>query len=100
MSVLESVASATPGVGFLIGGLIAAGHNPRATFLVAGLGILVVVSIAAYYLAGTPWTKGESTIGQAAFDADGAALGDSDNVEETRQASVSGEPLGRREGIG
>jgi MFS family permease len=100
MSVLESVASATPGVGFLIGGLVAAGHDPRATFLVAGLGVLAVVSVAAYYLAGTPWTKGESTIGQADIDLDDADLGGSANVQETARVGVTDAPHGDREGFG
>src|SRR6476659_5278219 len=36
---LESTASATPGIGYLLGGLIASGWSPRATFLVAGAGV-------------------------------------------------------------
>jgi MFS family permease len=35
---LESVASATPGVGYLLGGVIASAWSPRAAFLVAGVG--------------------------------------------------------------
>jgi MFS family permease len=45
MSVLESVGAAMPGVGFLLGGLIATSQSPRATFLVAGAGILVIVAV-------------------------------------------------------
>ena len=40
MSVLESIGAAMPGVGYLVGGLIASGASPRATFLVAGIGVL------------------------------------------------------------
>jgi MFS family permease len=68
MSVLESVGAAMPGVGFLIGGLIATGHDPRAVFLVSGVGVLVVAAIATYYLAGTAWTKGEVAIGPSSLD--------------------------------
>jgi MFS family permease len=71
MSVLESVGSAMPGLGYLIGGLIAQGHTPRTTFLVAGVGVLVVVAFAAFALAGTPWTKGESAIGPSVLDEHG-----------------------------
>lgn len=47
MSVLESIGAAMPGVGFLIGGLIAATFEPRATFLVAGAGVIAVIAVAA-----------------------------------------------------
>jgi MFS family permease len=47
MSVLESIGTAMPGVGFLLGGLVAALVDPRATFLVAGLGVIGIVAIAA-----------------------------------------------------
>ncbi|HEY2333476.1 MAG TPA: MFS transporter [Solirubrobacterales bacterium] len=46
MSVLESIGAAMPGVGYLVGGLIATGTSPRATFLVAGIGVLAIVAIA------------------------------------------------------
>jgi MFS family permease len=52
MSVLESIAAAMPGVGFAIGGLIAAIATPRATFLVAGLGVLAIVALLAPTLGG------------------------------------------------
>jgi MFS family permease len=56
MSVLESVGSAMPGVGYLAGGLIATSHAPRATFFVAGLGVVLIVAIAAPLL-GTKWPE-------------------------------------------
>lgn len=46
MSVLESIGSATPGLGFAIGGTIAALVDPRATFLIAGIGVFAIVAIA------------------------------------------------------
>ena len=46
MSVLESVGAAMPGVGYLLGGLIASGASPRATFLVAGAGVLAIAGLA------------------------------------------------------
>jgi MFS family permease len=45
MAVLESIGAAMPGVGFAIGGLIAAIATPRTTFLVAGLGVLAIVAL-------------------------------------------------------
>ncbi len=57
MSVLESVGTAMPGVGFLVGGLVATSHDPRAVFGVAGFGVLVVVAVAAPVI-GIAWTKG------------------------------------------
>jgi MFS family permease len=52
MAVLESIGAAMPGLGFAIGGLIAAIATPRATFLVAGLGVLAIVALAIPLLRG------------------------------------------------
>ena len=54
MSVLESIGAAMPGVGYLVGGLIASGTSPRATFLVAGIGVLAIAFIAAIVM-GRKW---------------------------------------------
>jgi MFS family permease len=56
MSVLESVGAAMPGVGYLLGGLVATGASPRATFLVAGVGVLAIVAIFALAL-GRNWPE-------------------------------------------
>jgi MFS family permease len=55
MSVLESIGAAMPGVGFLLGGLIASRQSPRATFLVAGIGVIAIVFGAALLL-GRKWS--------------------------------------------
>ena len=68
MSVLESIGAAMPGVGYLVGGLIATGHDPRATFLVAGLGVFAIVAIATPLL-GTNWPERKSTIDPDGLDA-------------------------------
>jgi MFS family permease len=47
MSVLESIGAAMPGIGFALGGLIAAAVSPRMTFLVAGSGVLAIVVVMA-----------------------------------------------------
>jgi MFS family permease len=52
MSVLESIGAAMPGVGFAVGGIIAAALSPRMTFLVAGAGVLVIVVVMAALLGG------------------------------------------------
>ncbi|HKZ15080.1 MAG TPA: MFS transporter [Solirubrobacterales bacterium] len=52
MAVLESIGAAMPGVGFALGGLIAAIATPRTTFLVAGLGVLAIVALIAPTLSG------------------------------------------------
>jgi MFS family permease len=52
MSVLESIGAAMPGVGFALGGLIAALLSPRMTFLVAGIGVLAIVVVMAPLLGG------------------------------------------------
>jgi MFS family permease len=46
MSVLESIGTAMPGIGFLLGGLTATIFSPRMTFLLAGTGVLAIVAIA------------------------------------------------------
>jgi MFS family permease len=52
MAVLESIGAAMPGVGFAVGGVIAAISTPRTTFLVAGLGVLAIVALLAPTLGG------------------------------------------------
>src|SRR5258706_3990322 len=42
---LESVASAAPGLGYILGGPIATQWSPRAAFLVAGAGVMAIVAI-------------------------------------------------------
>jgi predicted MFS family arabinose efflux permease len=70
MSVLESIGAAMPGVGYLVGGLVAAGHSPRATFLVAGLGVMAIVAIATPLL-GTNWPERKPTIDPNGLDGGG-----------------------------
>jgi MFS family permease len=43
MSLLESLAAAMPGIGFVLGGALAAIASPRTSYLVAGIGIFVVM---------------------------------------------------------
>ena len=54
MSVLESIGAAMPGVGYLLGGLIATADSPRATFALAGMGVLAIVAIMTPIL-GSKW---------------------------------------------
>ena len=56
MSVLESIGAAMPGVGYVVGGLVAAEQDPRTTFLVAGIGVLAIVAVATPLL-GTGWPE-------------------------------------------
>jgi predicted MFS family arabinose efflux permease len=69
MSVLESIGAAMPGVGYLVGGLIASAIDPRATFLVAGIGVLAIVALAAL-LMGTKWPESRGNTGPDALDAE------------------------------
>jgi|SRR6188768_2181945 len=69
MSVLESIGAAMPGVGYLVGGLIASAIDPRATFLVAGIGILAIV-VVAVPLMGTKWPEQRGKTGQTGPDAE------------------------------
>ncbi len=52
LSLLEALASAMPGIGFLLGGAIAATLSPRVSYAVAGAGVLVVLILAAIGLRG------------------------------------------------
>ena len=54
ISVLESVTAALPALGFVAGGLIATIWDPRAAFAFAGIGVIVVVIVAAPLL-GRRW---------------------------------------------
>ena len=56
LSLLEALASAMPGIGFLIGGAIAATLSPRVSYAVAGAGVLVVLILAAIGLRGVDLT--------------------------------------------
>ena len=56
MSVLESVGAAMPGVGIVAGGVITTVLDPRAAFLFAGAGIVLIVVVFAPLL-GSHWAK-------------------------------------------
>jgi len=59
MSVLESIGAAMPGVGFALGGLVAALVSPRMTFLVAGAGVIAIVVVMTPLLRGNWREKAE-----------------------------------------
>ncbi|HXS33166.1 MAG TPA: MFS transporter [Solirubrobacterales bacterium] len=69
MSVLESIGAAMPGVGYLVGGLIASGASPRATFLFAGVGVIAIVLVAAPIL-GRKWPEQQTNTGPGVVDAE------------------------------
>ncbi len=52
---LEAIASAMPGVGFVIGGVVAEILDPRASFIVAGAGVLIVLAAAVLSLRNADW---------------------------------------------
>ena len=56
LSLLEALASAMPGAGFLVGGAITAIFTPRVAYAVAGAGVLIVLGIAAVALRKESWT--------------------------------------------
>ena len=55
LSLLEALASAMPGIGFLLGGSIAAIFEPRVSYAVAGTGVLAVLAVAAARLRRVEW---------------------------------------------
>ena len=69
MSVLESIGAAMPGIGYLVGGLVASGTSPRTTFFVAGVGVLAIVALAVPVL-GRKWPLRRENAGDGALDAD------------------------------
>lgn len=58
ISVLESLASATPAVGYVLGGLITSRWDSRVTFLVAGAGVMAIVIGSALAL-GRNWPQAQ-----------------------------------------
>jgi MFS family permease len=54
MSVLESIGAAMPGIGFALGGFLAALSSPRWTFFMAGCGVIAIVIVMAPLL-GRSW---------------------------------------------
>jgi MFS family permease len=55
VAMLEALASAMPGVGFLVGGAVTAVLDPRASYAVAGAGVVIVLVIALYIMRGADW---------------------------------------------
>ncbi len=75
LSLLEALASAMPGVGFLLGGVIAAIFEPRLSYAVAGAGVVAILAFAAAMLRHVEWTP-ELDQGPAPDDASSLASGE------------------------
>ena len=86
VSVLESLGAAMPGVGFLLGGVIAALVGPRVTFLTAGAGVVAIVVLAALFT-GRKWPA----------DAVERRPGEVDAAAELMVELIPAEPLPSRE---
>jgi MFS family permease len=75
-SLVESVAKAAPGLGFVIGGATAALFTPRVSYAVAGIGVIAVLAVAAVALTRAGW-RGEPVaevdLAEALGEATGAA---------------------------
>jgi hypothetical protein len=80
LALLEALASAMPGVGFLLGGAIAALFGPRASYALAGAGVLAVVGAAAAALRRVDW---EYEFEQGAFRDDAGSAADEEAVTVT-----------------
>ncbi len=89
ISVLESIGSAAPGLGYVLGGLIAASQGPRATFLFAGIGVMAIVAVATPLLGGQ-WPERVTGANPASLD-----VGDEIVVELIAGGASSG-PTTRR----
>ncbi len=55
-SLIDLVSRVSPGPGFILGGAIAAVLSPRASYAVAGVGVILVLAIAWRRLAGRSWS--------------------------------------------
>lgn len=73
MSVLESIGAAMPGVGFILGGAIAALASPRTAFLVAGAGVIGIVVVMAPLL-GANWLDHDAMVDSSTLDAPDAVV--------------------------
>ena len=73
VGLLESIGRVMPGVGFLLGGVIAQLLNPRASFVAAGVGALTVLAVAVPLLRRVDWRPEAETLGPA----DAPAIADS-----------------------
>ncbi|HEX5610353.1 MAG TPA: MFS transporter [Solirubrobacterales bacterium] len=60
MSVLESIGAAMPGVGFVLGGVVAAAVSPRAAFAAAGVGVVGILLLVSPALA-AKWSDQPAT---------------------------------------
>jgi MFS family permease len=69
MSVLWSIGAAMPGVGYALGAVVAVALEPRATFLVAGLGV-IAITLGAALLLGSKWLGSREKERPDALDAD------------------------------
>ena len=98
-SLVESVAKAAPGIGFLLGGATAALFSPRVSFAVAGVGVLAVLAVAAGALARAGWRgepaadlELEETLREAAG---GAQISDSISVSAVEAPETAPETASR-----
>jgi hypothetical protein len=73
ISVLESIGAAMPGLGFIVGGVIAATASPRTAFLIAGLGVLAIVAVVAPILGGN-WPERLASSGSNELDGSNAVV--------------------------
>jgi MFS family permease len=93
ISVLESISSAMPGLGYVVGGLIASGFSPRATFLFAGVGVFAITAIAAPMLgAQWPLSREETSNNERPERVDAGSETMVELIPGGRSTQVEGEP--------
>jgi MFS family permease len=91
LSLLEALASAMPGLGFLLGGAIATLFEPRLAYAVAGAGVVLVLLIAGTKLRKVEWSP-ELEQGDAEEKRDLARMADS-GASSIANAGTSGPAL-------
>jgi hypothetical protein len=57
LGVLEAIGAALPAVGFFVGGAIATLSSPRTAYVVAGVGVVVTLGLAALWLRNLDWPE-------------------------------------------
>lgn len=65
MSLVEALGSAVPGLGFALGGVLAAAFSARFAYVLAGSSILTIVAVAALALRGLPGTQPRTAVSPA-----------------------------------
>lgn len=92
MGLVESTGYAMPGIGFILGGFVAYFLDPRASFVLAGGGVLAVLAISVPLIRRSGWTGDEPPAGD---DDEGENREEGQSADQTAaEAAVAGRGVG------